>query len=194
MSAAIACDHIAAQLNPYLRMALGGVQTTDCAFEIVGDFVEAPGCYRRLGALCIGGRVIESSGGIAPRGKHIRLPQPPVIGFFRWTDELFCPAEGFVYFDAVSEKRRVYGDGRGGVEIAVFGGPPERRAQIRQLEPEPGVGVALARTVPQRKNIGFASSEVAGVRGPSVISRTVEHKLCFGEPADSFQHREPGPV
>ena len=63
-------------------------------------------------------------------------------------DQLFGPGYGFVIFDPIAEERRVYRDGGGDVEVALVGGPPERRAQIGQLDAEPGVGLTLAGAVP----------------------------------------------
>ena len=66
----------------------------------------------------------------------------------------------------IAEERRVDGDGGGGVEIAAGRRPSgTQRADSASSSAEPRVGLALARTVPQREHVGLASGEVTGVRG-----------------------------
>src|SRR6476619_200347 len=54
------------------------------------------------------------------------------------------------------------------------------------------LGVALARTVPQRKYIGFSSGEVARVRGTGVFRLVGRYELFLTELADRLEHRESG--
>ena len=82
---------------------------------------------------------------------------------FRGFDELLGPCDGFVLLNQSSEEC-VQGDGRGGVEVVVVGGPPERGAQVGEFGGEPHVSLALPRTVPQREHIGFQVGEVSRMR------------------------------
>ena len=65
--------------------------------------------------------------------------------------EFFGPCDRLVLFDSCTKERRENGDRHSGVEILVVGRPPERYAQVRQLECEPLVRFALTRAIPQRK-------------------------------------------
>ena len=84
-------------------------------------------------------------------------------------DELFGPGYRLIDFDPKAKERRVRGDCGGDVEVASVGGPPERGAQIGQLDGEPVVGLTLAGAVPQRHDVGFTPGEVAGMRGPDLV-------------------------
>ena len=79
------------------------------------------------------------------------------------------------------------------IEVAVVGSPPKRRAQVGQLDGEPGVGLTLAGAVPQGEDVGFAPGEVAGMRGTHLSGLAMGGELLLGELADRFQHRESGP-
>ena len=65
-------------------------------------------------------------------------------------DQLFCPGYRFRIVEQNAEERRVDGDGGGGVEVVVVGGPAERGAQIGQFDGEPGIGLALVGGCPTR--------------------------------------------
>ena len=108
-------------------------------------------------------------------------------------DELFGPGDRLIILDQITEEPRVGGDGSGIVEVAMVGGPPEGGAQIGQLGGEPGVRLTLSGAVPQRHDVGFALSEVAGVGGPRLSGRTAGDELVLGELANRLQHRKPGP-
>src|ERR1700756_4493145 len=108
-------------------------------------------------------------------------------------DELLGPGYRLIIADHLAEKHRVSGDGGGGVEVAVVGGPPECGAQIGQLESEPVVGLTLAGAVPQGQDVGFASGEVPRVCGPNLGGFATGDELVLGELADRLQHRKPGP-
>ena len=56
----------------------------------------------------------------------------------------------------------------------MVGGPSERDAEIWEFDHEPGVGLALTGTVPQRKHIGFPAREVAGVCSASLVGHAIE--------------------
>src|SRR6185437_14671548 len=99
-------------------------------------------------------------------------------------DELLGPGDRLIVFDQKAEDPRVGGDGGGGVEVAVVGGPAKRGAQIGQLETEPVVGLALAGAVPQGQDGGFAPAEVAGMRRARLGGRTARDELLLGELAD----------
>jgi hypothetical protein len=141
-------DHLAAQRCPLLWLADRGVERSNRTFEIKRNLVVTTAFDGCFGSRYVSGRIVHSPGVIARRCKEVELCPTPVVDFFRRTNELFGPAEWFMLFDAHTDKRRVDGDGCGAVEIAVVGGPPERGAQVRQFETEPGVGLALAWTVP----------------------------------------------
>ena len=75
----------------------------------------------------------------------------------------------------------------------MVGGPPECGAQIRQLEGEPGVGFALARTVPERHDVRLPRGEVTRMRVADRIGLPENHELFLGELTNGFQQREASP-
>src|SRR5271165_3760419 len=99
----------------------------------------------------------------------------------RGFEQLFSPPDRLVLVDPKSNERGVDGDGGGGVQITVVGGPAERGTQVGQLDVEPGVGLALSRAVPQGEYFGFPAREVTGVGGPDLISLTAGDELVVGE-------------
>ena len=81
----------------------------------------------------------------------------------RGLDELLGPCERLrTARTQKPSERRVDRDGGRGVEVVMVGGPPECGAQVGQLDGEPVVSFALARTVPQRQYIGFARPRSSG--------------------------------
>jgi len=108
-------------------------------------------------------------------------------------DHLFCPACWLIVFDAKAKDPCVRGDGGGHIEVAPVGGPPERGAQIGELDREPVVDLPLAGAVPQGQDVGFPSGEVARVGGPNLGCFAAGDQLFLGELADRLQHRKPGP-
>jgi hypothetical protein len=74
----------------------------------------------------------------------------------------------------------------------VVGGPPERGAQIRQLDGEPGVRLGLARAVPEREDGGFAAGEIAGMCGPDLARLSAGGQSLVTELADGLQDRVSG--
>src|SRR3954469_13179148 len=94
-------------------------------------------------------------------------------------DELLGPRQRFGVFDTIAEQGRVQNDWGGYVEIAVFGGPPERGAQISQLVGKPYVGITLTRTVPQGEDVCFASGKIAGMRSPRISRLATSGKLLL---------------
>ncbi len=108
-------------------------------------------------------------------------------------DQLFSPGYRLKGLDPQAEEPRIGGDGGGGVEVALVGGPAKRGAQIGQLDSEPVVGRTLAGAVPQGHDVGFPPSEVAGMRCAGFGRRPAGGELFLGELADRLQHRKPGP-
>ena len=82
----------------------------------------------------------------------------------RGFDDLLGPRQRLVLFDQSADKCPICRDRRRGVDVVVVGGPAECGTQIGQLEPEPAIGLALSRTVPQGKNVSLPPCEVAGMR------------------------------
>src|SRR5262245_43606311 len=106
-------------------------------------------------------------------------------------NELLCPSYRLEISDKCAEERRIRHYGGGHVEVALVGGPPERGAQISELDGEPDVGVALAGTVPKEQDVCFPSGEVTGMRSPDFGRRATSGELLLGELADRFQHGKP---
>ena len=52
-------------------------------------------------------------------------------------DEFFGPGDRLIVLDQPAKKPRIGGDGRGDIEVAVIGCPPEGGAQVGQLGGEP---------------------------------------------------------
>ena len=98
------------------------------------------------------------------------------------------PGGGLIIFEPQAKERRVGGDGGGGVEVGVVGGPPKRGAQIGELGGEPGVRLPLSRAVPQGHDFVFAPGEVAGMRGPHLVASPLATSCPLGELADRPQH------
>ena len=77
------------------------------------------------------------------------------------SDEFFGPGDRLVILDQITEPSRICGDRGGVIEVAVVGSPPDRGAQIGQLDGEPPVGVSLS---------GFALTIVVGPTIPVAIT------------------------
>ena len=108
-------------------------------------------------------------------------------------DQLLSPGDRLKGLDPRAEPPRIGGDGGRDIQIAVVGGPPKRRSQIRQLSCEPFIRLALAGAVPQGQDVGFAPGEVPRVGGPNLGCFAAGDQLFLGELADRLQHRKPGP-
>ena len=109
----------------------------------------------------------------------------------RRRDQFLGPDDGLELFEPKPEKGCEERDGRGGVEVVVVGSPAKCGTQVSQLDGEPGLGLALTRTVPAGKDIGLASGEVVCVRGAQIVGFTSVYHLLFGELADGLQHGKP---
>jgi hypothetical protein len=114
-----------------------------------------------------------------------------VLDRFRLFDELSGPTIRLVLFDPITKRRRQNGNGRCGIEIIMVCGPPERDAQVRQLDDQPRIRLPLAWTVPECHHIGFPSGEVSRVGGTRLVGFASAHQLFFGELADGLEHRKP---
>lgn len=82
---------------------------------------------------------------------------------------------GSEILDRCPEKGGVGGDHGGQFELRLIGRPSEGTAQIRKFGQEPGIGFALPGAVPQRLQIGFASSEIGGMSQPDLVRETAGH-------------------
>ena len=134
-----------------------------------GHFVAATAENHLAGVGVADGR-LDPSGRVALRRHHVQGREPGVVDGAGGFDEFFGPGDRLIVFDPEAEEPRVGGDGGGGVEVAVVGGPPERGAQVGQLDGEPVVGLPLSGAVPQGQDVGFTPGEVAGMRGPDLVA------------------------
>ena len=123
--------------------------------------------HRHLACVAVADSLIDQSGQVALRRRHIQSREPGMVDGAGGSDEFFGPGDRLVILDQITEPSRICGDGGGVIEVAVVGSPPERGAQVGQLDGEPGVSLALSGAIPQRQYIGLALPEVAsmGVAG-----------------------------
>ena len=77
---------------------------------------------------------LDPSGRVALRRNHVQERQPRVVGGAGGFDQLFGPGYRLKGLDHNAEPPHIAGDGGGGVQIALVGGPPKRGAQIGQLD------------------------------------------------------------
>ena len=146
-----------------------------------------------LAGVAVADSRLDPSGRVAQRRNHVQERQPRVVDGAGGLDQLFGPGDRLKGLDPSAEQPRIGGDGGGDIQIALVGGPPKRGAQIGQLDREPVVGLTLAGAVPQGQDVGFASGEVARVRGANLGCFAAGDELFLGELADRLQHRKPGP-
>src|SRR6516225_3984824 len=193
MSVSPLCDHVAAQLKPPLGHASPDVWTAQPAFEVIRNWLETIAVDGQPTSLDISERVIEPTDCVALRRHRVELSQPRVIDRTRRLDQLLGPRCGLELFDPKTEEGRVGGDGGCDIEIVVVGRPPKGGSQIRQLSCEPVVGLALPGAVPEREDVTFTTSEIAGVGITRLSCLASGDELLLGELTDRLPHRTPGP-
>ena len=146
--------------------------------------------FRRVG---IADSIVKPAGRVTLRGHDVKLYESPMIRGLRGSDEFLCPGMGS-NARCQTEKRRVEGDRRAGVQVVVVGSPPKSGTQIGQLASQPLVGLALARAVPERQHVVFARREVAGmcvagVVGLSAAARAAPRRTGGSSPASRYRVR-----
>jgi hypothetical protein len=129
-----------------------------------------PACYRRLGRLGIFHEVVDATYGGTVGCPDVELRQLRELDGFRVRDEFLGPRDGLPLFDHVPQEHRVDGDGCRSVEVVMVGGPAERCANVRKFAREPGISLALPRTIPESHNVSQTPREVAGVRGAGGVA------------------------
>src|ERR1700757_3563396 len=192
VSVAANCELGTAQLDPTLGPADGYVRAAHQGLG-PGRHPVAATSENDLPGLAVANRILDPSHDPTLRCHYVQEREPWVVDRASGRDQLFCPGYRLIILDAEAEPSRICGDGGGIVEVAVVGSPPECGAQVRQLDCEPVIGVALAWAVPQSHDVSLALREVACMRGPDLLGHTTGGELLLGELADRLQHRKPGP-
>ena len=155
MGVAAACELGAAPLDPPFGLADDRVRSAEHALEAERHLVVAATADHQLAGVGVADSLLDPSGNPALRRHHVQEREPGMVDGAGGLDELLGPGYRLIIVDQHAEERRVRGDGGGGVQVALVGGPPKRGAQIGQLDSEPVVGLPLAGAVPQGQDVGF---------------------------------------